>query len=55
MRQLIAVGVMLMLAGLGGLFAWFVSVIRRDFRQRFQRIQQRVEAEASTIVRDLFS
>jgi hypothetical protein len=55
MRQLIAVGVVLMLTGLGGLFAWFVSVIRRDSQQRFQRIQQRIEADASAIVRDLFS
>lgn len=55
MHQLIAVGVILMLACLGGLFAWFASAVRRDFRERFQRIQQQVEAQASTIVRDLFS
>jgi predicted LPLAT superfamily acyltransferase len=55
MRQLITVGVILMLACLGGLFAWFAAAIRRDSRDRFQRIQQHVEAQASTIVRDLFS
>jgi hypothetical protein len=55
MRQLIAVGVILMLACLGGLFAWFASAIRRNCRERFQRIQHQVEAQANRIVRDLFS
>jgi hypothetical protein len=55
MRQLIAVGVILMLACLGGLFACFASAVRRDSRERFQRIQQRVEGQASKIVRDLLS
>ena len=50
MRQLIAVGVVLMLTCLGGLFAWFASAIRRDSRERFQRVQQRVEVQAGTIV-----
>jgi predicted LPLAT superfamily acyltransferase len=53
MRQLIAVGVILMLSCLVGLFAWFASAIRRDSRERFQRIQQRIEAQASRIVLDL--
>lgn len=55
MRQIIAVGVILLLACLGGLFAWFASVIRRNSQERIQRIQQRVETQASTILRDLFS
>ena len=55
MRQLIAVGIILMLACLAGLFGWFASAIRRDSRERFQRIRQQVEAQAGTIVRDLFN
>lgn len=53
MRQLIAVGVVLMLACLAALFAWFASAIRRDSRERFQRIQRLLETQARAIVRDL--
>ncbi len=54
MGQLIAVGVILMLGALGGLFACFARALRRDLRERFQRIQERIEAQAMTIMRDLF-
>jgi hypothetical protein len=55
MRQLIAVGVILLVACLGGIFACFARAIRRDFRERFRRIEEQVEAQASTVVRNLFS
>ena len=54
MREVIvALTVILMFAGLGGFFAWFAVAIRRDFRERFQRIEQRLEDEANRVVGNL--
>ena len=53
MREVIALAVILMFAGLGGFFAWFALAIRRDFRERFQRIEQRLEDEANRVVGNL--
>jgi hypothetical protein len=44
-----------MLAGLGGLFVWFAGAIRRDFRERFQRIQKQLEDEANGLISNLFN
>jgi hypothetical protein len=54
-RQVVALSVVLMLAGLGGLFVWFAGAIRRDFRERFQRIQKQLEDEANGLISNLFN
>lgn len=50
MRQLIALLVVLMIGALGGLFTWFAYAIRRDVRERFQRIQQQLQDEATRLM-----
>ena len=55
MRLIIALAVILMFAGVGGFFAWFAFAIRRDFRERFQRIEQQLENEADRVIGNLFS
>ena len=53
MHQVIGLSVIVIIAGLGGLFAWFACAIRRDFRERFQRIQQQLEDRANTVISNL--
>ncbi|CAN5665088.1 hypothetical protein BH18ACI5_BH18ACI5_03370 [soil metagenome] len=54
MRQMIALFVILMVGGLGGFFAWCAYAIRRDSRERFQLIQQRLEDEAAKLMSHAF-
>jgi hypothetical protein len=49
----IALFVVLLFAGLGGLFFASARLIRRDMNERFDRIRQGLENEASAIVRHL--
>ena len=54
MRQLIAFGVVLLIGGLGVMFGWFAYAIRRDVRERFQRIQQQLHDEATRLLNHAF-
>jgi hypothetical protein len=55
MRSLVAIGLVVLLAGLAGLFAVFARAIRENSRARFERVRRHLEHQADSIVRILFS
>jgi len=53
MALVIALCVVLLFAGLAGLFITSARFIRRDMNERFDKIQGRLEEDATAIVRQL--
>jgi hypothetical protein len=53
MPVVIAVGVVLLVVGLAGLFVASARLIRRNMNDRFEKIRQRLEDDATAIVRKL--
>ena len=50
MRQMVGLGVVLLVGGLGGLFTFAAIAIRRDVETRFRRIAQQLERDALAII-----
>ena len=53
MRWFVAGFVVLLFVGLAALFTAAALAIRRDFKQRFERIDRRLRDEAETVLRNL--
>ena len=55
MPWVIALLVVPLIATLAGLFVFSAHVIRRDFRDRFDRLRQRLENDANALVDHLLN
>jgi hypothetical protein len=55
MPWLVALGVVVLIAALAGLFTVHARLIRRDLEERFDQFQARLEEEANAVVADLLN
>ena len=55
MRLVVALALLIWIVGFAVLFTWFAFAIRRDVKERFEQLGQRLERDATRLIRHLFS
>jgi len=55
MRLVVALALLFWVVGFAVLFTWFALAIRRDVKDRFEQLRQRLERDATRLIDHLFS